>query len=461
MRLTFYGGAGSVTGANYLLEIKDSSQPHGVRKILIDCGLHQGGRFVEDHNYQPFSYKPSEISAVFVTHAHIDHTGRLPKLLKDGFQGTVYSTPPTRDFAKLLLLDSEHILAQDADHQHKPRLYSVNDIEHLMKQWVGIPYHQTIPLRTPGHPPVGEVTLYSAGHILGSATIVVRAEGKTIVFSGDLGNSPAPLIGPSECPTDADYCVMESAYGDRNHESLADRKEKLERVITETIHAGGCLMVPAFALERTQILLLELQDLFLKHKIPTVPTFIDSPLAIKLTTVYNLYCDYFRPELASRCSNLEDMFRFPGLHMTPTTEDSKATAQVSNPKIVIAGAGMSQAGRILHHEKLYLPDPKSTLLIFGYQASGSLGRQLLDGAKTVRILGEDVAVRAKVKAIGAYSAHADQRQLLEWLKPLAPKVKEVFLVQGEDNAAHVLADKIKEAYGVNTLVPTEGSSVVL
>ncbi len=461
MRLTFYGGAGSVTGANYLLEIKDPSQPHGVRKILIDCGLHQGGRFVEGLNYEPFLYKPAEISAVFVTHAHIDHTGRLPKLLKEGFTGTVYSTPPTRDFAKLLLLDSEHILGQDADHDHRPHLYSINDIENLMKQWRGVPYHETISLRTPGHPPVGEVTLYSAGHILGSATIVVRAEGKTVVFSGDLGNSPSPLIGPSECPTDADYCIMESAYGNRVHESLANRHQKLEAVILETIRAGGCLMIPAFALERTQILLLELHDMFERHKIPAVPTFIDSPLAIKLTTVYNLYRDYFRPELAQHFIDIQDMFRFPGLHMTATPEESKAINYVANPKIVIAGAGMSQAGRILHHEQRYLSDPKSTLLIFGYQAKGSLGRLLLDGAKQVRILGEVVEVRAKVKAIGAYSAHADQTQLLAWLKPLVPKVKEVFLVQGEDMAAHVLADKIKETYGVNAIVPSEGSSVVL
>lgn len=456
MKLTFYGGAQSVTGANYLLEFADEKSSGGVRKVLIDCGLAQGSHFVEEHNYQPFKYSPADINEVLVTHAHIDHTGRLPKLFKDGFRGVVYSTPPTRDFAELLLLDSEHILQQEAERARHEQLYREDDVIGLMGYWRGVSYHQKIPLGEKA-----SATFYSAGHILGSASISIEAEGKKIIFSGDLGNQPAPFIGPAECPTDADYCVMESAYGNRIHEDLSERRSKLEKVIVETMKAGGALMIPAFALERTQILLLELKDMLAKHSIPNVPIFIDSPLAIKLTAVYNLYRTYFKPELQHRFSDIQDMFKFPGLHMTATTEDSKAINSVANPKIVIAGSGMSHAGRILHHERRYLPDPKSTLLIFGYQAEGSLGRLLLNGAPAVRIMGEEVTVRAKIKALGAYSAHADQRQLLDWIKPLKNSVKKVFLVQGEGDAAGVLASKIEGEFGISSEVPTEGESVVL
>jgi metallo-beta-lactamase family protein len=456
MKLTFCGGAGAVTGANYLLEIADAKMPGGVRKILIDCGLAQGSHFLEELNYQPFAYNPADISEVFVTHAHIDHTGRLAKLVRDGFHGTVYSTPPTRDFGELLLLDSQRILEQEADRMHKPHLYELNHIGDLMQLWKGVPYHQTIHLGDST-----KVTFYSAGHILGSATVYIEAEGKSIIFSGDLGNQPAPLIGPSECPTKADYCIMESAYGDRNHEGLENRYQKLERVILETVKDGGVLMIPAFALERTQILLLEMHEMLEKHQIPQISIFIDSPLAIKLTTVYNRYRDYLKPDLAKHFTDMDQLFRFPGLRMTATVEDSKQINHAPNPKIIVAGSGMSHAGRILHHEMRYLPDPKSTLLIFGYQAEGSMGRRLLEGAKSVHIMGEEVRVRAHVKAIGAYSAHADQRQLMEWVKPLTGHVKKVFLVQGEGKAATVLANKITTELGISAEVPAPGYSVML
>lgn len=456
MKLTFCGGAGSVTGANYLLEIADASQPGGVRKILIDCGLAQGSNFAEAHNFDPFLYNPAQVSEVFVTHAHIDHSGRLPKLVRDGFAGTVYSTPPTRDFAELLLLDSKHILDQEGERIGKPTLYDERNIGDLMTRWKGVPYHERIPLGE-----VGTATLYSAGHILGSASVLIEAEGKKILFSGDLGNQPAPLIGPAEQPTGVDYCIMESAYGNRNHEDLNNRYQKLERVILETIRAGGVLMIPAFALERTQILLLELHQMMEKHQIPAVATYIDSPLAIKLTAVYNLYHSYLKPELAHHFKNIDQIFKLPNLHMTLTTDDSKAINHTPNPKIIIAGSGMSHAGRILHHEVRYLSDSKSTLLIFGYQAEGSLGRRLLEGAKTVRILGQEVHVHARIKAIGAYSAHADQRQLMEWVKPLVGSVKKVFLVQGEVAAASVLAEKLHSELKLSAEIPTHGQSVVL
>jgi metallo-beta-lactamase family protein len=454
MKLTFHGGAGAVTGANYLLEIDDPKKQGGVLRILIDCGLAQGAHFVERHNYDPFSYDLKTIDAVFVTHAHIDHTGRLPKLMKEGFEGTVYSTPPTRDCAELLLLDSQHILESEAYRIKMAPLYRTEDISRLMQHWRSVVYHQPIDLGA------AKVTFYSAGHILGSASILIEAEGKRIIFSGDLGNQPAPLIGPGECPAPADYCVMESAYGDRNHEDLQNRYEKLERVILSTVKSGGALMIPAFALERTQILLLELHQMLEKHQIPAVPIFIDSPLAIKLTAVYGLYHDYLRPEVVGHF-NHGDLFRFPGLRMTPTPEDSKSINRAPNPKIIIAGSGMSHAGRILHHELRYLSDPKSTLLIFGYQVSGSLGRRLLEGEKQISIMGTPIHVRATIKAIGGYSAHADQRQLIEWARPLASSVKQIFLVQGEGAAPNVLAAKLREELSVNASVPTAGESVVL
>ncbi len=456
MKLTFCGGAGAVTGANYLLEIADASMPGGVRKILIDCGLAQGNHFLEELNYQPFAYNPAEISEVFVTHAHIDHTGRLAKLIRDGFKGKVYSTPPTRDFGELLLMDSQHILEQEADRMQRPHLYEEEHIVELMTRWQGVPYHQVIKLGD-----VGQVTFYSAGHILGSATVYIEAEGKSLIFSGDLGNQPAPLIGPGECPTKADYCIMESAYGDRNHEDLQNRYQKLERVILETVKDGGVLMIPAFALERTQILLLEIHEMMDKHQIPHIPIFIDSPLAIKLIAVYNQYRDYLKPELAKEFSDMSRIFSFKGVHMTPTVQDSKSINHAANPKIIIAGSGMSNAGRILHHEVRYLSDPKSTLLIFGYQAEGCLGRRLLDGAKLVHILGQEVHVHAHIKAIGGYSAHADQRQLMAWVAPLAGHVKKVFLVQGEGRAAAVLAGKLTTELGIPAEVPEAGYSLVL
>jgi len=459
MRLTFLGGAGQVTGSNYLLEFADTSLPGGTRRILIDCGLHQGSHFCEKHNYEPFSFDPKSISEVFVTHAHIDHTGRLPKLVRNGFLGAVYSTPPTRDFAELLLLDSGHILKQEAEREQLPPIYDDSDVAGLMSQWEGVPYHKEIKLGPFGTGAI--VTLFSAGHILGSSSVLIEAEGKRILFSGDLGNSPSPLIGPAEAPERVDYCVMEATYGDRFHEDLTERKHLLQNVITETMHNKGTLVIPVFALERTQVLLLEIKDMIEKKKIPRVPIFLDSPLAIQLTTVYNRYREYFKQDVLSRFTSREAIFDFPGLRMTPTTEDSKSINTSAGPKIVIAGSGMSQGGRILHHEKRYLPDSRSTLLIFGYQAVGSLGRRILDGASTVRIMGEDVPVHAHIKAIGAYSAHADQRQLLEWLAQFKGSVKKVFLVHAEPDSAKAMHAKIADQFGLNAIAPAEKDSVEL
>ncbi|MEK7180829.1 MAG: MBL fold metallo-hydrolase [Patescibacteria group bacterium] len=447
MKLTFYGGAGTVTGVNYFLEaqVVDSRV-----KIMVDCGLHQGGNFAEHKNFEPFPYNPQEVDFVLITHSHVDHIGLLPKLVKAGFRGRVFSTAATRDFAELMLLDSEHLLAKEADRERAPLLYDEQDISHLMKLWEGVDYHALLDLKGVS------AEFFDAGHILGSAFIKITAEGKTIVFSGDLGNYPAPIIKTTEEIPEANYCVIESTYGDRVHANVDKRREELEDAIEETVKSGGTLVVPAFAMERTQQLLFELNELVEGGRIPKVPVYIDSPLAIHLTEIYKKYRKQFNPAVSAMIKGGDDILDFPGLHFTLTTEESKSINDVQPPKVVIAGSGMSHGGRILHHEQRYLPDPHSMLLIVGYQGKGSLGRQLLDGAKKVRIFGEEVAVRCKIKLISGYSAHADQPKLVEWIRPARVALEKVFVVQGEEGASEALAQIIRDDLAVHTEIPSYG-----
>jgi metallo-beta-lactamase family protein len=440
MKLTFHGAVGLVTGSNYLLE-------SGGTTILIDCGMFQGSNFCERMNFDPFKYAPRDISAALITHAHIDHTGRLPKLYRDGFRGTIYSTPPTRDFAELLLIDSEHLIADEAKHFSLPPIYTTEDITKLMERWESIPYHE--PFR------VGpfKIEFLNAGHILGSSMITIEAEGKKIVFSGDLGNSPAPMIGMREKVTTVDFCVCESTYGDRLHEDLDMRRETLEDVIEDTVKSGGTLMIPAFAMERTQELLFEINNLAEAGRIPRVPIFIDSPLAIKLTAVYKKYESYYDEATRATIGRGDAIFNFPGLETTLTTEESKKINDVRPPKVVIAGSGMSNGGRILFHEQRYLPDPKSIILFIGYQSKGTLGKRILDGETVVKILGEEVPIRCKIKSIAGYSAHADQAQLLEWLSAMRLTVKKLFVVQGEEEASEALALKARDELAIEAIVP--------
>ncbi len=444
MKLTFYGGAKVVTGSNYLLESGDT-------KILIDCGLLQSGFYCDKSNFDPFPYDPKKIQAVFITHTHIDHTGRIPKLFKEGFRGKVYSTPPTREAAYYLLADSENILQRDAEHFKTPPLYTRDDLEFSMKYWDGLEYH------APVHIGPFTVTLFDSAHILGSAFIQVVVDGKKIIFSGDLGNSPTPLLGYKELlPTDADYCLIESTYGGRIHENVAERKDMIEDWIEDTAAKRGVLLIPAFAMERTQELLYEINDLVDHKRIPPVPIFLDSPLAIKLTEVYKKFQSYFVQEAQDMIKIGESLFTFPGLKISETKEDSIAINKVPPPKVIIAGAGMLNGGRILHHALQYLPDPKTTLRIIGYQAKGSLGRRLLDGEKIVKILGKEILVNAEIKAIGGYSAHADQPQLLAWLAPVRQSLKKVFVVQGEEDQAEALKLKIKDDLAIEAVIPEGG-----
>jgi len=445
MKLTFAGGAGRVTGSCYLLEEGDA-------KILVDCGLNQGSRFLEEDNYEKFSFDPSKIDAVFVTHSHIDHIGRIPQLVKNGFNGTIYSTAPTKDEAYELLLDARHLMEKEAVGS-QPLLYEVTDIDLAMGRWDTVHYHK--PLNIKGL----EIEFYNSGHVLGSASVKISVGGKIIVFSGDLGNIPAPLVKDTEYISKADYALVESAYGNRVHESVLERKSILEDLIEDTFKAGGTLMIPAFAMERTQELLFELNDLVENKRIPKVPIFIDSPLAIKLTSVYQKYSgnqEYFDTEALMMMKGGLNIFNFPGLRFTLTKEESKEINNVLPPKVVIAGSGMSNGGRILHHEIRYLPDPKSTILFVGFQAEGSLGRQIIDGAREVKIMGQRVPVSCRVKAIGGYSAHADQPLLLKWVGSMKGTLKKVFVVQGELDQSGPLAEKIRDDFAVDAIVPEKG-----
>lgn len=441
-----------VSGSNFLLE-------DGESKILVDCGLRQCPRYCNIQNFDKFPYDPASIDAVLLTHAHIDHIGRVPKLYKLGFRGKIYSTAPTKDFARHLLTDSMRILAREAREQKVEPIYSQEDIDGVMGLWEGVGYHEKVQAG------IFEAEFYDAGHVLGSSFIVVTAkDGKKVVFSGDLGNSPAPLIQPLETIEDADYVLIDSTYGGRVHEDIKTRRGTLEDTIEETIKSGGVLMIPAFALERTQEILFDLNELVENGRIPQVPVFIDSPLAIKLTDVYKKYAKdekYFNKDAIALGNAGDAIFHFPGLELTLKTEESKAIANVPAPKVIIAGAGMSNGGRIVHHEKRYLGDPKNTILFVGYQAENSLGRRILDGNKKVRIHGREIAVRARVKAIGAYSAHADQPALLEWLRPMRKNLKKVFMVHGEEDQMQALSTKIRDEIAVDTAIPSEGDEVIL
>ncbi len=451
MILTFYGGAKTVTGANYLLD-------HGDIKILVDCGLNQGSKYAEDMNYEKFAYDPTQINFVFITHSHTDHVGRLPKLFKEGFRGRVIASKPTLGLAEKALPDNLNIITEEAKREGREPIFSLKDLEGVFALAEGYDYEVPIDLGAGI-----TATLHDAGHILGSTIVEIDFEGKKIYFTGDLGNPPTPLLNSPFFPKDADYAVVESAYGSRIHEDRSTRKIMLETVIKETLSRGGTLMIPSFAMERTQELLYELNQFVNHNQIPRVPIYVDSPLAINLTEVYRKYPNYFNKTAHHVIESGDDIFNFPGLIFTKNVEESKAINNVKGPKIIIAGSGMSTGGRILHHEARYLSDPNSAILFVGYQVLGSLGRRILDGEKNVKIFGEPISVKCQIRAIGGYSAHADQPMLLKWIASAGSggNLKKVFVVQGEEESSTILAEKAKTDLKIDAVVPSQGESFEL
>ncbi len=452
MRITFCGASHEVTGSCYFVETKD-------KKIVVDCGMFQGGDYNEGKNFDAFPFHPKEVNAVLVTHAHLDHVGRLPKLVKEGFGGRIYGTEGTLELTRLVLEDASVVMQDDNRKFGKPLLYNDTDIAQTVALFHGVNYHETVDLG-------GGVTAIfkDSGHIFGASFIEISADGQRVGFSGDIGNVNVPILKDTEALSPLDCLLVESTYGDRVHEDETTRRDTILRLVEEGAQRGGTIMVPAFSIERTQEFLYELHKLQEhEHRLPDMPIFLDSPLAINATEVFKKHREYYDTEAAHEIMLGDDFLNFPQLHVTRTREESKMINTVPGPKMVIAGAGMMNGGRILHHAIRYVPDRNSTLIIVGYQAQGTLGRRLYEGARMVKIMGEEIPVHCTVKAIGALSAHGDQKKIVDWVGSAGPAgagaPKKVFCTHGEPHAATELAHRIRDRYGVETFVPEFGDVV--
>jgi len=448
MHIQFCGADREVTGSCHLFEANG-------KKILVDCGMFQGSNFSEGKNFDSFPFDPKEIHVLLVTHAHLDHIGRIPKLVRDGFAGKIYMIKATCQLSRLIWDDAYTIMEHDHEKFGYPVLFDVADISNAAGMCHGVDYHETIEIAD------GVKAVWKdAGHIFGSGFIEIEAEGKRIGFSGDIGNEHVPILRDTEQLGAVDVLLCESTYGNRVHESVDTRRSIILNLIVDGMRRGGTIMVPSFSLERTQEFLYELNQLSEHDKVlPNIPIFVDSPLAIDATKVYRQYPEYYDEEASKLHGQGDDFFEFRQAHVAYTKEESKQINRVPGPKMVIAGAGMMNGGRILHHAHRYLSDPASTLLIVGYQAEGTLGRRLYEGAKHVEIFGEKVEVNCTIKAIGALSAHGDQKKMLSWIGGAQKLPKEVYCVHGEPVAATTLAHKIKEEYGVKTFVPEQGEKI--
>ncbi len=439
-----------MTGSNFLLTTSNS-------QLLVDCGIEQGADIAEAEVYGPFPYDTTAIDALVVTHAHLDHVGRIPKLVRDGFRGKIFMTPPTKDLAELILRDSVTILRKDAERRSIAPLYGEQDVDMTFSLVETLEYHTEKQI-VPGF----SCYLHNTGHILGSASVrITDEEGTSIALTGDIGNSPSPLLPDWEPVTDADALVMESVYGDRVHPPQQRRVEVLAETLKQAIAKNGVILIPAFSLERTQLMLYELSNFFAEGSLPQIPVFLDSPLAIHVTDMYEKWGPtYFKKETEDEMKREGSIFEFPFLKKTLSHEESLAIEKVLGPKIIIAGAGMSHGGRIGKWEARYLPDPSSTLIIVGYQAPGSPGRRISEGASSVRIAGSEVRIKAKVENLEGWSAHADRDELLKFAEAaLAGKrTKTIFTALGEPSAARFLAQRIHDYLGARAIVPDFGQT---
>ena len=467
--ITFHGAAGTVTGSCHLLKL-------GRYRFLMDCGQFQGPWELEKKNYERFGFKPKGLDGLILSHGHLDHCGRIPVLYKQGFDGDIYCTPPTRDIAALIMMDSAHILKEEflwkqrrltrAGIKVKEPLYSMEDVFYAHDLFTqSIPYNHTVE-------PVPGIKLTfhlkEAGHILGSAQTVIEFKEKNtrrwkkILYTGDLGDGGKPMVNDPDPPEhDIDTLIMESTYGDRDHKSYEDSVMELEEAVTSTVRRRGTVLIPSFALERTQELLYHLANMKRSGKLSKrVPVFLNSPLAINITRLYERHCEYCHMFMNKHYSRKHSPFDMPGLKFTETAEESKAIHAIPGPKIIIAGSGMMTGGRIKHHLKHNLWKENTTLIIVGFQAQGTLGRRIVDGAKEVKIFGEPIAVRARIYTINGFSAHADRTSLLNYAKAARPK--RLFIVHGEPNAQEALRKTLDRVLpGTEVHVPQMGERLPL
>lgn len=457
IQLGFYGAAKNVTGSAYLLEANG-------KKLLIDCGLYQE-RKLKDRNWDGFPVEPATIDAVLLTHAHLDHCGRLPKLVSEGFNGPVWTTPATAEIARIVMLDSGKIQEEDAAfkkkrHQREGRkvkhpevpLYTVEDAEKVLPLFKHATYNEWIQI-TDGI----EACFREAGHILGSASIGIRIQtdngSRTIVFSGDLGRYHTPIIKDPDPFDAADYVVTESTYGDREHEDNSHIPGELAQIFNETKEASGNIVIPSFAVERAQELLYHLGNLLQDDRIPHIMIVLDSPMAVRVTDVFRKHPELFDKETQEMLAEGNHPCDFPGLSMSQSVAQSKAINHINGTVAIIAGSGMCTGGRVKHHLKHNISRPESTILFVGYQAVGTLGRIILDGAEEVRIHGETYPVRAKIKRIHGFSAHGDYHEMMKWMDGLQQPPKKIFVTHGEEESAMSYAKRLKEHLQCEVDVP--------
>jgi metallo-beta-lactamase family protein len=465
IRLTFLGAAQNVTGSRYLLEQNGS-------RILIDCGLYQE-RDLRIRNWDPFPVPPHSLNVVLLTHAHVDHCGYLPKLVKDGFRGPVYCTPATAEIAGIVLKDTGHLQEEDAAfklqrHSKEGRkgsypvvpLYTQADVEAVLPLFKTVEYENPVDLADGI-----TVSFHDAGHILGSSNVHLKTgrngDRRTILFSGDIGRWDRPILNDPTLFEDADYILMESTYGDRLHEDSADQAGRLADIVNATRKTGGNIVIPSFAVERAQEILYHLNNLLLADRIPHLLIFIDSPMAISVTKIFEKHAELFDLDMKRLIAADRSPFHLAGLKLTPTADESKMINHIKGTAIIIAGSGMCTGGRIKHHLVNNISRSQSSIVFVGYQAVGTLGRQIVDGAKKVRILGQQHSVKARIEQLYGFSAHADQSELLRWLSGLKSAPRRVFMTHGEPEAARHFADFVHEKKGWATHVPGYGETVEL